>query len=303
MTIGFSDQVAIVTGAGGGLGRCHALELAARGAKIVVNDFGGAVDGSGGSTAAAQAVVAEIEAAGGVAIADGTDVTDLAAVNAMIANVMDSWGRIDVLINNAGILRDKSFAKMEIPDFQLVLDVHLMGSVNCTKAVWPIMREQNYGRIVMTTSASGLYGNFGQANYGAAKLGVVGFMNTLVLEGRKNNVFINTIAPVALTRMTEDLIPAEFHAMIGPESVTPGVVFLASEKAPSGNILCAGAGSFALAAIHESEGMHIGLDASADAVADNWDQISDLSSLRAMGGAADQTQKFLQQAAEAAKKD
>ena len=302
MAISFDGQVAIVTGAGGGLGRSHALELAARGAKVVVNDFGGAVDGSGGSSAAANAVVTEIEAAGGTAMADGTDVTNLDSVDAMVAKVMDAWGRIDVLINNAGILRDKSFNNMEISDFQMVVDVHLMGSANCTKAVWAIMREQNYGRIVMTTSASGLYGNFGQANYGAAKMGVVGLMNTLVLEGRKNNIFINTIAPVALTRMTEEIIPAEFHAMLEPESVTAGVVYLASDQAPTRNILCAGAGSFARAAIQESEGLHIGLDVSADDVAGNWDKISDLSSLQEMNGASDQTQKFIQQAAEAAQK-
>ena len=301
MTISFDGQVAIVTGAGGGLGRSHALELAARGAKVVVNDFGGAVDGSGGSSAAANAVVAEIEASGGTAMADGTDVTKLDSVNAMVALVMDAWGRIDVLINNAGILRDKSFNKMEVADFQVVVDVHLIGSVNCTKAVWAVMREQNYGRIVMTTSASGLYGNFGQANYGAAKMGVVGFMNTLVLEGRKNNIFVNTIAPVALTRMTKDIIPAEFHGLLQPESVTAGVVYLASDQAPTRNILCAGAGSFAIAAIQESEGMHISAGASADDVAQHWDQISDLSSLRERNGASDQTQKFLQQAAEATK--
>jgi NAD(P)-dependent dehydrogenase (short-subunit alcohol dehydrogenase family) len=297
MTISFDGQVAIVTGAGGGLGRSHALELAARGAKVVVNDFGGAVDGSGGSSAAANAVVAEIEAAGGTATADGTDVTNLDSVNAMVAKVMEAWGRIDILINNAGILRDKSFNKMEVADFQIVVDVHLIGTVNCTKAVWPIMREQNYGRIVMTTSASGLYGNFGQANYGAAKMGVVGLMNTLVLEGRKNNIFVNTIAPVALTRMTEDIIPTEFHGLLQPESVTAGVVYLVSDQAPTRNILCAGAGSFAIAAIQESEGMHISAGASADDVAQNWEQISDMSSLREMNGASDQTQKFLQQAA------
>jgi NAD(P)-dependent dehydrogenase (short-subunit alcohol dehydrogenase family) len=301
MTISFDGQVAIVTGAGGGLGRSHALELAARGAKVVVNDFGGAVDGSGGSSAAANAVVAEIEAAGGTAMADGSDVTSLDSVNAMVAKVMDAWGRIDILINNAGILRDKSFNKMEVADFQVVVDVHLIGSVNCTKAVWAVMREQNYGRIVMTTSASGLYGNFGQANYGAAKMGVVGLMNTLVLEGRKNNIFVNTIAPVALTRMTEDIIPAEFHDLLQPESVTAGVVYLVSDQAPTRNILCAGAGSFAVTAIQESEGIHISADATADDVAQNWSQISDLSSLREMNGASDQTQKFLQQAAD--KKD
>jgi NAD(P)-dependent dehydrogenase (short-subunit alcohol dehydrogenase family) len=186
---------------------------------------------------------------------------------------------------------------MEIADFQKVVDVHLMGSVNCTKAVWGIMREQNYGRIVMTTSATGLYGNFGQANYGAAKLGLAGFTNSLAIEGRKNNVFVNTLAPVALTRMTEDIIPPEFHNLLKPENVTPGVIFLASDKAPTGNILSAGAGSFARAAIQESEGMFLGDGASADDVAENWTQISDLSSLRQLNNAADQTQKFLAQAA------
>ena len=297
MSIRFDDQVAIVTGSGGGLGRCHALGLAARGAKVVINDFGGAVDGSGGSSDAALAVVAEIEAAGGTAMADGADVSDYDQVTAMVTKVMDAWGRIDVLINNAGILRDKSFNNMEIADFQKVVDVHLMGSVNCTKAVWGIMREQNYGRIVMTTSATGLYGNFGQANYGAAKLGLAGFTNSLAIEGRKNNVFVNTLAPVALTRMTEDIIPPEFHNLLKPENVTPGVIFLASDKAPTGNILSAGAGSFARAAIQESEGMFLGDGASADDVAENWTQISDLSSLRQLNNAADQTQKFLAQAA------
>jgi NAD(P)-dependent dehydrogenase (short-subunit alcohol dehydrogenase family) len=297
MSIRFDDQVAIVTGSGGGLGRCHALGLAARGAKVVINDFGGAVDGSGGSSDAALAVVAEIEAAGGTAMADGADVSDYDQVTAMVTKVMDAWGRIDVLINNAGILRDRSFNNMEIADFQKVVDVHLMGSVNCTKAVWGIMREQNYGRIVMTTSATGLYGNFGQANYGAAKLGLAGFTNSLAIEGRKNNIFVNTLAPVALTRMTEDIIPPEFHNLLKPENVTPGVIFLASDKAPTGNILSAGAGSFARAAIQESEGMFLGDGASADDVAENWTQISDLSSLRQLNNAADQTQKFLAQAA------
>src|SRR5580658_5544621 len=205
----FDGKVAIVTGAGGGLGRQHALELARRGAKVVVNDLGGAVDGSGGSSEAAEHTVAEIKAAGGEAIANGSSVTDDAGVAHMIAQAMDAWGRIDVLIANAGVLRDKSFSKMEIADFEFVVDVHLMGTVKPTKAVWEIMRTQNYGRIVVTTSSTGLYGNFGQTNYGAAKLGLVGFMNSLKLEGQKNNIHVNSICPVAGTRMTENLMPPE----------------------------------------------------------------------------------------------
>lgn len=205
MVMRFDGQVAIVTGAGGGLGREHALALAARGARVVINDLGGARDGSGGSASAAEAVVAEIEAAGGEAIANAASVTDYAAVQAMVDQAMAKWGRIDILVNNAGVLRDKSFAKMELEDFRFVLDVHLMGAVNCTKAVWEIMRGQNYGRIVMTTSSSGLYGNFGQANYGAAKMALVGLMQTLSIEGAKNDIRVNCLAPTAHTRMTEDL--------------------------------------------------------------------------------------------------
>jgi len=206
MTIRYDGQVAIVTGAGGGLGRSHAIALAARGAKVVVNDLGGSVDGSGGSSDAAKAVVAEIEAAGGEAMANGANVADYAQVEKMVAETMERWGRIDILVNNAGILRDKSFVKGSIDDFKLVVDVHLMGSVNCTKAVWDIMREQAYGRIVVTTSSSGLYGNFGQTNYGSAKMAVIGMMNTLVLEGAKYNIHVNALAPTAGTRMTEGLI-------------------------------------------------------------------------------------------------
>src|SRR6202046_494195 len=207
MPISFKDKVAIITGGGGGLGRAHALELAKRGAKVVINDLGGSVDGTGGNSAAAEAVVKEIQAAGGEAIANGASITDDAGVAHLVKQTMDQWGRIDVLIANAGILRDKTFAKMEIADFELVLNVHLMGTVKPTKAVWEIMRAQNYGRIVVTTSSSGLYGNFGQSNYGAAKLGIIGFMNTIKLEGQKNNVHINAISPVAATRMTENLMP------------------------------------------------------------------------------------------------
>src|SRR3989344_554235 len=256
--IRFDGKVAIVTGAGGGLGRQHALELARRGAKVVVNDLGGSVDGSGGSSAAADAVVEEIKAAGGEAISNGSSVTDDAGVANMVKQTMDQWGRIDILVNNAGILRDKTFAKMEMADFELVVNVHLMGTVKPTKAVWEIMREQNYGRIVCTTSSSGLYGNFGQSNYGAAKLGVIGFMNTLRLEGQKNNIHVNAIAPVAATRMTENMMPPQVLERLKPEYVTPGVVYLCSEEAPTGAILTAGAGAFALARIYETEGVYLG---------------------------------------------
>jgi NAD(P)-dependent dehydrogenase (short-subunit alcohol dehydrogenase family) len=277
MSIDFKDKVAIVTGAGGGLGRTHALELAKRGAKVVVNDLGGSVDGSGGSSAAAQKVVEEIKAAGGEAIANGSSVSDKKGVENLVKQTLEAFGRIDILINNAGILRDKSFKKMELEDFQLVVDVHLMGSVYCTKAVWPIMSEQNYGRIVMTTSPSGLFGNFGQANYGAAKLGLVGFMNTLKIEGAKNNIRVNAIAPVAATRMTENLIPQQMLDRLGPEKVTPGVLYLCSENAPSGVVLQAAGGRFNVAAIVENQGVDLKDACTVEAVAENWEKISDLS--------------------------
>ena len=222
MAISFQDRVALVTGAGGGLGRQHALELGRRGAKVVVNDLGGSVDGSGGSVSAAEAVAQEITRAGGTAIANSASVTDLEAVQSMIDSTMAEWGRIDILVNNAGILRDKTFAKLELENWHAVLDVHLTGSLNTTKCVWPIMTEQNYGRIVMTTSTSGLFGNFGQSNYGAAKLGLVGFMNTLRFEGAKYNIFTNSIAPIAATRMTLDLPGFEDSAeRLAPPSSLP----------------------------------------------------------------------------------
>jgi len=255
----FTGRVAIVTGAGGGLGKQHALALARRGAKVVVNDLGGAVDGAGGSVTAAQAVVDEIRAAGGEAIANGASVTDFAAVEAMVQQAIDAWGRVDILVNNAGILRDKSFSKMELADFRLVVDVHLMGAVNCTKAVWPHMNAQKYGRIVMTTSSSGLYGNFGQSNYGAAKLALVGLMQTLSLEGAKNNIHVNCLAPTAATRMTEGLMPADVLAALQPEAVVPAMLVLAAESAPTRTILCAGAGTYEAAHITLTEGLHLGL--------------------------------------------
>ena len=261
MTIRYDNRVAIVTGAGGGLGRRYALDLAARGAKVVVNDLGGARDGSGGSATAAEAVVEEIRAAGGEAMASAASVTDADAIFAMVAEVKAKWGRVDILINNAGILRDKTFTKMTLDDFRLVLDVHLMGSVICTKAVWDMMREQAYGRILMTTSSTGLYGNFGQANYGAAKMGLVGFMKTLALEGAKYNVRVNTIAPVAATRMTEDLMPPEMLAKMGPETVAPASVYLVSEDAPTNVILNAGGGGFESANVTITPGIHVSPDA------------------------------------------
>ena len=269
----FKGQVAIVTGAGRGLGREHALALAARGAKVVVNDLGGAWDGSGASQSAAEAVVAEILAAGGEAIASAASVTDFQAVSQMVAETMAKWGRVDILVNNAGILRDKSFAKMELDDFRLVVDVHLMGAVNCTKAVWDIMRDQNYGRIVMTTSSSGLFGNFGQSNYGAAKMALVGLMQTLSIEGAKNDIRVNCLAPTAHTRMTEDLgLPLE---ALAPALVTPGLLHLVSPDAPTRCILAAGAGGFERAYITLTQGdFIIGHDAT-EQIAARFDKISD----------------------------
>ncbi len=299
--IRFDGKVAIVTGAGGGLGRQHALELARRGAKVVVNDLGGAVDGSGGSSEAAQKVVAEIKAFGGEAMADGASVTDDAGVANLVKTTMDAWGRIDILIANAGILRDKSFSKMELADFQVVMDVHLMGTVKPTKAVWEIMKAQNYGRIVVTTSSTGLYGNFGQANYGAAKLSLVGFMNTIKIEGQKNNVHINAIAPVAATRMTENILPPQIAERLKPEYVTPGVVYLVSEEAPTGVILTAGAGTFALAHMCETEGVYLGEGGlSVEEVRDNWAKITDPTGQRPYENGGLQTQKFLAKAMAAA---
>lgn len=292
--IRFDGKVAIVTGAGGGLGRCHALEFARRGAKVIVNDLGGSVDGSGGSSAAALKVVEEIRAAGGEAIANGASVTDDAGVAGMVAQAMEAYGRIDILIANAGILRDKSFAKMEIEDFTKVVDVHLMGSMKPTKAVWEIMRQQNYGRIVMTTSSSGLYGNFGQSNYGAAKLGLIGFMNTLKLEGQKNNIHVNAISPVAATRMTENLgMPQQIFDMLKPEAVTPGVIYLASDEAPTGVVLTAGAGVFAIAKIVETEGAFLGASPEAEAVRDAFARLNSDVGAKAYFAGAEQTQKFM----------
>ena len=297
MSINFEGRVAIVTGAGNGLGRSHALALAERGAKVVVNDLGGARDGTGASSDAAMDVVALIEAAGGEAFAHGANVANFDEVQDMVAQAMEKWGRVDILINNAGILRDKSFSKMDLADFKLVMDVHLMGSVNCSKAVWEIMRGQNYGRIVMTTSSSGMYGNFGQSNYGAAKMAVLGFMNTLVLEGGKNNIHINALAPTAGTRMTEDLMPPEMLALLTAESVTVAALVLCDESAPTKNILCAGAGGYAKASMYETDGIFLAQDEqSPEFIVAAWDEISDPSNHQALESGGKQTEKFLMKA-------
>ncbi|WP_374408805.1 SDR family NAD(P)-dependent oxidoreductase [Pelagerythrobacter sp.] len=264
-----SGRIAIVTGAGGGLGRCHALELARHGAKVVVNDLG---------RDAAKGVAEEIRAAGGEAIAVAASVTDESSVAAMVAETLDRWGRIDILVNNAGILRDKSFAKMDIADFRTVVDVHLMGAAICTKAVWETMRAQKHGRIVMTTSSSGLYGNFGQANYGAAKMALVGLMQTLAIEGEKYGIRVNCLAPTAATQMTGGVLSEDALACLDPALVSPGVAHLASDEAPSRAILCAGAGHFAAAHVTLTEGIHIGERAdAAPAVAAGWSRIADRS--------------------------
>lgn len=261
-------RVAIVTGAGGGLGRAHALLLAEHGAKVVINDIG----------LAAEAVVAEIEAMGGEALAAIGSVTDESQVAAMVEAAMGQWGRIDILVNNAGILRDASFAKMSIADFRAVVDVHLMGAVICTKAVWATMREQNYGRIVMTTSSSGLFGNFGQSNYGAAKMALVGLMQTLSIEGAKNNIRVNCIAPTAATGMTDGLLPEPMKALLVPERVSPGLLRLVAEDAPTRAILCAGAGHFERAYVTMTSGAYAGHgDDAVEQVAAQWEAISDRS--------------------------
>ncbi|MFO1136805.1 MAG: SDR family NAD(P)-dependent oxidoreductase [Rhodoblastus sp.] len=298
MTISFKDRVAIVTGAGNGLGRAHALALAARGAKVVVNDFGGARDGSGGSSEAADKVVAEIKAAGGEAMAAPCSVTDEKGVADMVRAAMEKWGRIDILINNAGILRDKTFSKMEISDFRMVLDVHLVGSTICTKAVWDIMRAQNYGRIVLTASSSGIYGNFGQANYGAAKMAMVGLMNVLCQEGAKNNIRVNTLAPTAATRMTEELLPKQALDLMRPDLITPGVLYLVSDDAPTRYILGAGAGAFARTIIYETDGLYID-DPTPEKVAAHIAEIGDPAKQEALQNAFQQTNKFVGKAAAA----
>jgi len=271
MTISFTDKVAIVTGAGGGLGRAYAMELARRGAKVVVNDLGGARDGTGHSDAALK-VVEEIKAEGGTAMSNGGSVTEYEQMTEMVAKAKEEWGGVHILINNAGILRDKSFAKMEPADFKLVVDVHLNGSANTTKAVWQTMRDQAYGRILMTASSTGLFGNFGQANYGAAKLGLAGLTKTLYLEGAKYNIKCNT----AGTRMTEDIFPPELFEKFTPENVAPAALYLVSEDAPTNMMIGAGAGAYHAAYITMTPGIALPEgERTPEGVAAAWEQIID----------------------------
>jgi NAD(P)-dependent dehydrogenase (short-subunit alcohol dehydrogenase family) len=300
----FDGRVAIVTGAGAGLGRAHSLELARRGAKVLVNDFGGGVDGTGGSSAPAEAVVREIAAAGGTAMSNGADVTNEEQVALMLTSVADTWGRVDILINNAGILRDASFTKMSSSDFRKVVEVHLMGSVYCTQAVWPLMRAANYGRILMTTSSSGLYGNFGQSNYGAAKMALIGLMNVLHIEGMKNNIRINALGPGAATRMTAALLPKAVIDLMTPEAVSPAAVFLVSEHAPSRVILNATAGGYSRTLIHETEGIVLGeADRTAENIAAQFERISDTDGQHLYLDGSQQVMNFINKAAASASMD
>jgi NAD(P)-dependent dehydrogenase (short-subunit alcohol dehydrogenase family) len=298
MAIRFDDKVAIVTGAGGGLGKQHALEFARRGAKVVVNDLGGAVDGSGGASDAANAVVEEIKAEGGEAIANGSSVADKDGVSKMVADTMDKWGRIDILVNNAGILKDKSFHKMTTEEFDQVMDVHFQGSFYVSHAVYPIMREQNFGRIIFTTSSGGLCGNFGQANYGAAKMGMIGLMNCLKVEGQKYNVFSSAVAPIAFSRMTDSLFPEGIGERFMPEYVTPAVIYLASDGVPNGAIIGAGAGVFTRFRIFETMGLSLGTgnDMTPENIAAGWDSVSDMDDARELFHGPEQTIKILEQA-------
>ena len=295
MSISFQDRVAIVTGAGGGLGRAYAIELAKRGAKVVVNDIGGARDGTGHSDAALQ-VVAEIEAAGGEAMSNGGSVTEYEQMAEMVARAKEKWGGVHILINNAGILRDKSFTKMDPADFEMVVKVHLIGSAFATKACWDLMREQNYGRILMTASSTGLFGNFGQANYGAAKLGLAGLTKTLYLEGAKNNIKVNTLVPVAATRMTEDIFPTEAFKLFAPENVAPAALFLVSEDAPSNAIVGAGAGAYHSAWVTMNKGALLPPEErTVEGFAAHWAQISDRADDFVPQSGAEQSQVIIAQ--------
>lgn len=297
MTIRFDDQVAIVTGAGNGLGKSHALELARRGARVVVNDFGGGRDGSGGSESPAEQTATEIRSMGGEAIANGADVTDFAQCRNMVDQAVAEWGRVDVLINNAGILRDKSFGKMEPENWRKVVDVHLNGSGYCCLAVWNTMKEQGYGRIMLTSSTSGIYGNFGQANYGAAKFGVVGLMNTLCIEGAKHDIRVNCLAPTAATRMTEDVMPPQILASLAPEYVTPAAIYLTGRDAPNRTVMFAGAGTYSVLEIRESAGITLPEgERTPENIAANQDKIQEMEGAIVYANGAEHVARIIKNA-------
>jgi NAD(P)-dependent dehydrogenase (short-subunit alcohol dehydrogenase family) len=302
MSIGFDGRVAIITGAGGGLGRAYALELARRGASVVVNDFGGARDGTGASMGPAEKVVEEIAANGGKAFANAANVANFEDCRAMAEAALTRFGRIDILINNAGILRDRSFAKMSAEEWRTVVDVHLNGSANCSLAVWNAMKEAGYGRILMTTSTSGLYGNFGQSNYGAAKMGLVGLMNTLAIEGAKSGIRVNCVSPTAATRMTEDILSPEMLDPLDPQFVAPAAIHLVSEDAPNRTVMLAGAGHYATVEIRESKGVHLPRgERSAEAVAAAFERIADMKDSSVFTEGREHVTKIL--AAEAAMRE
>lgn len=300
MKIRFDGQVAIVTGAGAGLGRCHAIGLAAYGAKVVVSDLGERESDRLVPSKQVEAVVAEIIAAGGEAVAEFADVSDVDQVDAMVERTKARWGRIDILVNNAGILRDKTFVNLTFEDFDLVLKVHLRGTVNCIKAVWNTMREQDYGRIVVTSSSSGIFGNFGQSNYGAAKAAMIGLMNVLHLEGMKYDIRVNALAPAATTGMTRNLFTPEAAEAMPPDAVTPAVLYLVSREAPSKMIMGAGAGAFAVTHIIESAGVYLAPEVrTPDEIARRIDEIAAIGTAAPVEFAGMQSRKFIELAMQA----
>lgn len=290
--LGFDGKVAIVTGAGGGLGRQHALLLASRGALVVVNDLGGAVDGTGANVGAAQVVVDEIKAAGGEAVADANSVATPEGGAAIVKTAVDAFGRVDILVNNAGILRDKTFHNMEPALLDPVIDVHLKGAFNVTKPAWLLMREQGYGRVICTTSSAGLFGNFGQSNYGAAKMGLVGFTNVLAVEGAKYNIKANSIAPLAFTRMTEDLL-GKIGDKLGPELIAPLVTYLAHESCEAtGRVFSVGGGRVAEVFIGEAQG-YFSAELTPELVAENWATVTDREGYATPKSTGEETAMFL----------
>jgi NAD(P)-dependent dehydrogenase (short-subunit alcohol dehydrogenase family) len=302
MQIRFDGRVAIVTGAGTGLGRCHALTLARRGAAVVVNDIGGTLDGSGTSPRAADSVVAEITALGGRAVASYESVADPAGARALVQRAVDTFGGLDILVNNAGILRDKSFGKMNLDDFDAVVQVHLAGAAYCTHAAWPIMAGKKYGRIIMTLSNSGLYGNFGQANYAAGKAGLIGLMNTLKIEGMRNNILVNAVAPMAATRMTEATMTPEVVSRFRPEYPAAVVAYMCSEAfRESGIIISCAGGHYSAVKIMSAIGVQLDEAPAPEAIGASWEKINDMHGARTFGDAQQELNFVIEEAVRAAR--